>query len=469
MPVMPARALTTATLVTAVVVTSFGIVSNPWLMAGAVLGMVVVAIALTRPLLLVGLMLVIGPMDLSFLTGGFKSLFPELGGLDMNGIRLLAATAGFVTYALHVKSARRAALGPLGRWYLVFLAYAATTLAASFDPLGGLRLYLKLAYPALTFLIVVGLADSEEKLLTLMRWTLGAAAVIVLLVNPLFALDGGYRIDPQGFRRVRGLGAHENPFSFYLMIMLLISYARFLVRGQWRYLLLCAPLALWMVLTLTRITLAGTVAGVLVITILSAFAARKYSAVVAGSVVTALVAIPFLPPVLERSLGYLPSLSELIALIQNPAVLYTSINVQGRDLLWAVSWSAFITAPILGLGLGSSSAVIRESFPSDFTDVAHNEYLRIATDAGIVGVLLFAVAIMAWLAGAVRLSIQGNARVREFAFPATAGIVAWAIVSITDNPLDYYTQFTQYIGFLLAGAVLAQGWRSEASETVVTE
>ncbi|HEX6559068.1 MAG TPA: O-antigen ligase family protein, partial [Longimicrobiales bacterium] len=133
----------------------------------------------------------------------------------------------------------------------------------------------------------------------------------------------------------------------------------------------------------------------------------------------------------------------------------------GRELLWAILWGAFAASPIIGLGLGSSAAVIRETFPGQVR-VAHNEYMRLATDTGVLGVLLFATAVIVWLVAALRLSRRGDRAVREFAFPAAATIVAWGVIAITDNAFDYYTDFTQYVGFLVAGAVVMQSCRESA-------
>lgn len=451
----PTERIVALALLVAILGTAYGVVEMPWLVAGAVLGAVVVAVAISAPLALVAVMLVVGPFDLSFITGGFKSLFPQLGGLDMNGIRLIAATAGFSAFIMTAPEARNAALSWTGRLYLLFLMYFALSLSFSMDKLEGLRLLMKLAYPFLTFLIVIGLAHTRVQLATLMNCTLIAAILIVFVINPIAVLRGGYEVDYLGFRRVRGLGAHQNPFSFYLMIILFIAYTRFVLRGEWRYLLLCGGLAVWIGLTLTRITFAASILGVLLITVLAAIVAGRYRALFVGVAATVLLAVPVLPPVLERSLGYVPSISELGTLIASPMALYDAINWQGRHLLWAVAWAAFLVSPIIGRGAGSSTAVIREAFPSQYTDVVHNEYLRLATDAGLIGVLLFAAAMVSWLVVAFRAALRGSIFVREFALPAFAGIVAWGLVATTDNPFDYYTSLTQYIGFLVAGAVVA--------------
>lgn len=457
--------IATAMLGLAVIGVAFGTVHTPWLIAGAVLGACVLAIALTAPLALVAVVLMLGPVDLSFLTGGFKALFPELGGLDMNGIRLLGATAGFIAYTMFEPRSRAAAVGPLGRFWIVFLAYAGATVVMSLDPLEGLRLLLKLAYPYVTFLIVIGVADSRERLQMLTRYTLVAAAVYTILINPVLAYQGGYRVDADGFMRIGGLGSGDNPFAFYLTVILLIAFTRFMLRGQPWYLLFCGLLTIWIALTVTRIAVLAAMVGLIVTGLLGAFAAKNRKVLLASVAATLVVGALLLPNAAARSLGFAPTAGEVWALLRDPAALYDSINWQGRQVLWAILWASFTAAPIIGHGLGSSAAVIREAFPNHSVLVAHNEYLRLATDTGILGVVLFGAAVTGWLIAAIRLGARGGRTVQEYAFPAVAGIAMWAIIAATDNPIDYYTLFTQYIGFLVAGAVVAQTHADQAAES----
>jgi len=72
---------------------------QPWLAAGVTFGIAILALTFTWPLWVIGLMLALGPLDLSFVTGGFKELFPNLGGLDMNGIRLIGISVGLLVVA----------------------------------------------------------------------------------------------------------------------------------------------------------------------------------------------------------------------------------------------------------------------------------------------------------------------------------------------------------------------------------
>ena len=434
---------------------AFGVVQWPWLAAGFVFGLLLLAIVLVQPLILVALMLALGPIDLSFMTGGFKTLFAGMGGLDMNGIRLVGVTGGFMALALADPRLQRTALGWTGRWYVLFLLWALASLATTYSTVEGLRLLLKLAYPFFTFLVVASMVEREDQLDRLMSWTLATGAIIVLLINPLFVFGGSYTVDPEGFRRVRGVGAHENPFSFYLSIILMISFARFVIRGQLRYIVLCGMSGFWIVLTMTRITLAGLLAGLATMAAYHALAARNYRALAAGCLLAVSLGGVLVPRVFERSLGYVPAPTELAALARSPGRLYEALNWQGREVLWPIVYHRFRQDPLTGLGLGSSTVVVRESFPSYYAQVVHNEYLRLATDTGLVGVGLYFLAIVAWTIAVARSGWGAGNRTREYALPALGGLAAWVFIAMTDNAFDYYAPFTQYIGFLCAGAICA--------------
>jgi O-antigen ligase len=337
----------------------------------------------------------------------------------------------------------------------VFLAYAACSLAISRAPLDGMRLLLKLTYPFLVFVVILGVTRTRRDLEKLMNWVLIGAAILAVILAPMFILAGAYIVDEDSRVRIAGIGLHENPMSFYLLLMLLLAWTRFSVRGKLFYLVLCVPFAFWIVLARTRITLAAVLTGLAGAMVYGALVNRNYRTIIGTALIGALVAVPLAPLVLERSLGYVPSLPEMLDLLASPVYLIHILNMEGREVFWAVILKAFTTSPIYGLGLGSSTAIIQATFPREAGLVPHNEYLRLLADLGVVGTVLFFVAIAHWWGGALSAGRSQDKLVREFALPATAGILAWAVISITDNPLDYYNAFTQYIGFLCAGALAA--------------
>src|SRR5262245_10637601 len=98
---------------------AFGVVQWPWLVSGGLFGLIILLLVLFEPLALIGVMLALGPVDLSFMTGGFKSLFTAAGGLDMNGIRLIGLTFGFAALFVADRRMQRTAVSAQGRWYLL--------------------------------------------------------------------------------------------------------------------------------------------------------------------------------------------------------------------------------------------------------------------------------------------------------------------------------------------------------------
>ncbi|MGQ0813377.1 MAG: O-antigen ligase family protein [Gemmatimonadota bacterium] len=439
---------------------SYGVVEQPWLMAGCALGMLLLGLVLTRPVVLLAVLLALGPTDLSSLTGGFKNLFTGLGGLDANGIRLIAVCAGFLLVAATSRKVQAAASGPYGRWYLLFLVLIALTLPLSMAPIDGLKLYLKLWYPFLIFMVTIGLASSREQLEKLLLIALISAAVIALVATPLTLLMGRYIRDPAGYIRISGV-IGVGPFSFYLLMAMLMALSRFLIRKSWPYLVLAMLLGFWLVLTHTRITLLAALASLTVITAVEA-SRRGWRALLGGALLALLIGIPLLPAVLERSLGFVPTTGQLLHMLTDPLALYNSINWQGRQVLWPIVFAAFLSSPIYGLGLGSSTAITRANFPEWAGTVVHNEYLRLATDTGVIGVCLFAIAISVWLVAALRARLTTDPLAHEFALAAIGGIVAWTFISITDNPFDYYAPFTQFIGFTVGGAVACMAFASKS-------
>ncbi len=431
-----------------------GVALSPWVTSGVLLGAAVLALCLFQPLLVVGAMLFFGLVDLSLLTGGWKSLFVEAGGLDMNGIRLMGATLGFGAVVLAHAGARDVFWSRLGRTYALFLAFAAATLVLSSSAVEGARLWFKLAYPFLVFVLVLRLPTRREQLERLMDLALAGAAFVAVILNPLLVLFGAYTVDLDGQIRLTELSAHQTVAAPYFVIMILIALTRYATRRQVRYLALAAACAPWVVIALARMAFLEAMAGLLILGLTGALAARNYRLAVGTMLSAAAIALLLIPAVLRRSLGYVPGMEELWQLLRDPAWLAQHVNTEGRALMWPLALQAFLQHPLVGLGLGSTRTILMAAVQGGENDV-HNEYLRIGATTGLVGAGLLASAVGGWLVRVVRLVRSDDALVREFAFPAIAGVAVLALDCFASNTFDYYTQIVQYVFFLLAGAMAA--------------
>lgn len=437
----------------------------PWMAMGLLVGGGLVTLILFKPIWVVAALLLIGPIDLSFLTGGYKGLFESMGGLDMNGIRLMATVGGFGLLALTDGRIRKAAFGPHARWYLLFLAWAVVTLAYSWSPLDGVRFLMKLVYPFLLFVVVLGGVTRRDQLDRLSTAIFFGAALTTILLNPLYLLGGGFVYDEVLGFRVGGVGIYAAPWSFYLLLMLVASLVRFSTRRQTRYMVLAAVCVFWIILALSRTALLAGMAAFALLAVHSALVERDFRLVTVLLVIGAVLAVAIVPAFIQKTFGHaVPSFGELMALFRDPLALLDRVSLSGREIFWPLIFLYFLTSPIIGLGLGTTTHLMQTQVAEAAGGVVHNEYLRLATETGLVGLGLFALAIIAWGRGVGRASFSRDPVVLEWALPALGALAIWAVTSFGDNAIDYYTSVSQFVAVFAAGAIWAARNQSAPEE-----
>jgi len=80
-----------------------------------------------------------------------------------------------------------------------------------------------------------------------------------------------------------------------------------------------------------------------------------------------------------------------------------------RPVMWTAAWQQFLSAPILGNGVGSYEFLFEQYRPAGFSETpahAHNDYLEILADQGLVGFLLLWVPVAAVLFIAAKAWLQ---------------------------------------------------------------
>ena len=60
--------------------------------------------------------------------------------------------------------------------------------------------------------------------------------------------------------------------------------------------------------------------------------------------------------------------------LSSTRALVLAMNWEGRDVLWALVFQAYMASPVQGLGLGASAFVLRLHLPGLSNPVVHNDY-----------------------------------------------------------------------------------------------
>ena len=194
----------------------------------------------------------------------------------------------------------------------------------------------------------------------------------------------------------------------------------------------------------TRITWVAMAVGVLVIEGLMGKGTRSLIRA-AGAIISAGVLLFY---VMQQSIGlqhrffggeFDPSAS-LFDIAQN-------VNVSGRNLVWALTfWDYWSHNHWIGQGAGSSAQLLSDVFEE--AGVPHNEYLRILHDTGVIGLALFLIGVIG-LFHLLRSLLHKSITIQQrlFVTLALALLGGYIVIAISDNPLDYYFIFSQYVFF----------------------
>ncbi|WP_188899093.1 O-antigen ligase family protein [Caldovatus sediminis] len=151
--------------------------------------------------------------------------------------------------------------------------------------------------------------------------------------------------------------------------------------------------------------------------------------------------------------GMLPGL-----IVLGPAFLYAldrfigsdgEFNYSGRDVIWPYFVDAIEARPLFGYGLGAGKLIVDPDDPQIRlirSNAAHNEYLRLAVDAGVVGCAAIFAGIVAWIWGGTRRTARTERVVLRCA------LVAALFHAAFDNVLIATTGVVQFIWFTAAMA-----------------
>jgi hypothetical protein len=393
-----------------------------------------------------GLPLSLFYQEVGYSGGGVKPLFPEWGGTTPDGLRLILSCI-LLCVVLFKLEHTRALL--LRFWpYTVMLLFMACTVVHSTAPVEGLRLLMKMVFPFLFFLAVAQLVRSSEEVAAYARYWIAGGIVASFCAPVLILVVGSRYLYPADEFRFGPGFTSASSFSFYMLALSLYCYAQWRKQQSFGFAMLAGVFGIQTVLPLTRIAWVALLLGLTAFELFYVKGRRKWLAAAAMGFLPALIlyALVWTLPALQQRVFQTDQIdSDLPAMEQAQ-----SVGLTGRGTVWLAGLEDYREhSLLLGQGIGSSD----HYFMGLFGTVAHNEYLRVLYDGGAVGLLLFILANLSLLRWLGKIRRNEHSAGRTYSATGVALLLAYLVVALTDNPLDYYLLFTQYVFFVLGVCV----------------
>jgi O-antigen ligase len=118
---------------------------------------------------------------------------------------------------------------------------------------------------------------------------------------------------------------------------------------------------------------------------------------------------------------------------------------QDRAVEWSTAFHQWASAPVLGVG--PDQPLIFHATDGTFAHFAHNEYLQVAADSGLVGLALFGLAAVAVVRAIRRIDVLTSC--------AAAALVCWAVAGGLD--FDWHLPVVGLLGGWCAGLAARRG------------
>jgi O-antigen ligase len=127
------------------------------------------------------------------------------------------------------------------------------------------------------------------------------------------------------------------------------------------------------------------------------------------------------------------------------------VHGSGRYEAWGTVLDKFIApSPFLGSGIGATQNYYYSQLGGGI-GVIHSEFVRLAAEVGIAGLILFALAIAGYLLRLLRLYRETpRSPAGRYALAGAAGLIVYLTFMATDNAFDYFNGVGMYV-FALVG------------------
>lgn len=398
------------------------------LVLGTLAALVAIAAAIYRPALGLAVLAVSYPFDLTTYAGPLKLTTSEA---------LLLILALILVGRHFARNPPAIVRTPLDLPVLLFAAATVLTLLGLTGFYGDQLVALVKAAGGFLLFFVVTQSLRERRELWLVIGAVLIAALVVAMQTIVPIVQG---VDPvEALNRATGNLIDPNLFAGYLALVIPLALAFGLaMRWRWGWLISAIGVLIFgvaLVATLSRGGWLGFIAGVGTMTLLMPGRRRTILAV-GGGVIALLLVAGLAGPVAAR-LGSSAGASPLQTFAD-------------RIPIWSAAWSMFTQHPIFGIGVNNFGNLISAYDPSLDVNQAHDLFLNIAAERGLIGLAsfgIFLVVLFRTSLGAVRSA--PDIWYRILAAGVTASFGAFMADSLFD--VAYYDYKILLLFWLLAG------------------
>ena len=348
---------------------------------------------------------------LTFSTGLLALSAP--GALDLMAIRLMVLEI-FCIVGLFICK-RSPQWSPAMVLYLLYIVWLVIGLSYSPAPGYGFRVILKYLYPLLIMLFASAAVRDKEVFL---KAGLGARLVAVISIPVLIIPMLNWILFP-------GVFWYGTASAIHYITMCVFSLALFYYTDERKKnLLLCVLFMLPCLVWVFRTSIMGTTLA------LVTFFFFKYK-------MKSLPVIFVVSSVREKMFKDSENVS--IEQLQRGEISKDDINSNARFAMWEDLQSRFYDGKeLMGSGIGSVQNYMYSNFVFGGLKVPHNDYVQMSCDSGIIGVVLYLLAVFAIIVHSFFVYQKyTDVSIKMCAIVAGSSIVGVALTMYTDNVVNY--------------------------------
>ena len=326
---------------------------------------------------------------------------------------------------------------------LLFLAWCCASLLWAEMPSAGVDNLYRYALNILLFVVAYTAIGTRQHVVWVVTGFL-VGAMISAFFGILFPAPPE---SPDDIARLSGAGVEANELAAMLVASMALAAA---VAAGWRR----APMV--------RLA-ALAVIGFCVFGVILSFSRGGLVALAAALLAAVLLGGRWRPAAAVMLLVVAIGVSGYLAYVASPLErerVTTAQGGTGRADIWAVGWRMVQSSPTNGIGVGqfpvssihfllAPGALLRDEFIVDEPKVAHNIYLEVLAELGVVGLVMFVSILLFSLSSAIRAA-RAFERAGDLKMEVIARGVAVAVVALLAADFFASEQFSKQLWLLLA-------------------